>query len=63
VTQFADRCPTHSEFKCPASITCDVPEEVAEKLMARAEAYGTPIGELIGRMLELGIAMGLDCPC
>ena len=58
----SELCPTHEEFRSPCSIMADIDSETAERLYARAQAYGIPLSKLIGSVLHAGMALNLDAP-
>ena len=53
-------CAQHEEFETPALISLELDQATAGKLIARADAYGVKVGDLIRRVISAGIAMGLD---
>ena len=55
-----ERCPAHAEFSSPAIISFELRADLAERVVARADAYGVKPGDLITRVVEIGLKMNLD---
>lgn len=59
---FQSNCPSHEEFATAALISFELDGAVAERIYARAAAYGIGVQDVLGRMISAGLALGLDAP-
>ena len=60
--EWATKCPTHEDHTTPVFVPAELDAALVEKLLARAEAYGIPLREVLSRLIKAGIALGLDAP-